>query len=110
MDFRQLKHRITIQKPALSGDGMGGGTQTWTDIATVWGNVTTTTPSNTLNVEEWTSDQFRMTRYYIVILRYRGGITTDMRLMHRGRILEILSVVDINERNWACKLYCREGG
>lgn len=110
MKFRQLKHRVTIQQPTLTPDGMGGGTHNWSDVATVWANVTTTAPSNTLNVEEWTSDQFRTTRYYIVVLRYRGNLTTDMRLMHRNRVLEILSIIDINERNWECRLYCKEGG
>lgn len=110
MKFRQLKHRVTIQKSNLTGDGMGGGTHTWSDVATTWGNVTTSSPSNTLNVEEWTSDQFRTTRYYMVILRYCDGITTDMRLLHRNRVLDILSIIDINERNLEIRLYCREGG
>jgi SPP1 family predicted phage head-tail adaptor len=105
-----LRHRVTIQQPTLSGDGMGGGTHSWSNIATVWGNVTTTSATNTLNVEEQTSDQFRTVQYYVVVLRYRGNLQTNMRLIHRNRTLEILSILNINERNWEIRMYCREGG
>ena len=105
-----MRHRVTIQQPTLLPDGMGGGTYTWSNVATVWANVTTTNPASSLNIEEQTSDQFRSVQYYIVVMRYRGNLQTNMRLIYRGRVLQILSIVDINERQWELRLYCREGG
>ncbi len=34
-----MKERITIQYYSLSSDGMGGNSQTWNTLATVWANV-----------------------------------------------------------------------
>ena len=35
-----LKQRVLFQRYTLSSDGMGGNTQTWGDVGTVWANVT----------------------------------------------------------------------
>lgn len=108
MKSGRMRFRVTIQQPSLSSDGMGGGEYAWNDVATVWADVTTT--SGNSNIESFTGNQFRTTQYYNVRMRYRNGITTKMRLLHYGRVLEILSIVDKDERKREISLYCKEGG
>lgn len=104
----RLRFRVTIQQSALSSDGMGGGNYTWSDIATVWADVTTTNGNS--NIESFTGNQFRTIQYFNVKMRYRNDITTKMRLLHYGRVLEILSIVNFDERKKEINLYCKEGG
>mgnify|MGYP001954082943 CR=1 FL=1 len=110
MNAGKLRFRVTLQKPVLMGDGMGGGIQTWSDVATVWADVVPTNASNISNIENFNSDQTRPVQHCIVKIRYHPGIDADMRLIHRNRVLEILSVVDVDERKREIHLYCREGG
>lgn len=108
MKAGDLRHRVTIQQPTLNADGMGGGNYIWSNIATAWANVTTTIASG--NIESLTGDQLRTIQYFMVKMRYRSDITTKMRLLHYGRVLEILSVVNRDERKREMSLYCKEGG
>lgn len=87
---------------------MGGGNYTWSEVSTVWANVTTTNAAQ--NIESLTGDQFRTTQYFLVKMRYRNDITTKMRLLHYGRVMEILSIVNKDERKKEISLYCKEGG
>ena len=43
-----------------------------------------------------------------VLLRYMAGIETEMRIRYGKRILEIVSVRDVNERHEYLQLLCRE--
>jgi SPP1 family predicted phage head-tail adaptor len=108
MKAGRMRFRVAIQQPALNNDGMGGGEYDWNDVATVWADVTTTNGNS--NIESFTGNQFRTTQYFNVRMRYRSDITTKMRLLHYGRVLEILSIVDFDERKKEIRLYCKEGG
>lgn len=110
MNAGRLRHRVTIQQPVLSPDGLGGGSKTWSNVATVWADVTTSEGNVGINLETVVSDQTRSLNMYRVKMRYRAGVGTNMRLLHRGRVLEILSVANIDERNKEMTLLCREGG
>ncbi|WP_417319830.1 phage head closure protein [Emcibacter sp.] len=39
MSYRKLRHRITFQKAEETGDGTGGVTTVWRDVACVWAAV-----------------------------------------------------------------------
>jgi SPP1 family predicted phage head-tail adaptor len=104
----RLRFRVTIQQPTLIPDGMGGGESAWNDVATVWADVTTTNGNS--NMESFTGNQFRTIQYFNVKMRYRNDLTTKMRLLYYGRVLEILSIVNFDERKKEINLYCKEGG
>jgi len=44
-----------------------------------------------------------------VAIRYDQGVTSGMRVLHNGRILEIESVMNIDEKNIDMILMCKEG-
>jgi SPP1 family predicted phage head-tail adaptor len=110
MKAGRLRHRVTIQQQTITPDGMGGGNETWSNVATVWADVTTSQGNIGMNMEAVVSDQTRTVNMFRVRIRYRSGIGTNMRLLHRGRVLEVLSIANIDERNREMILLCREGG
>lgn len=104
----RLRHRITLQRAELT-PGDGGQFQTeWQDVATVWAEVTP------LDNRVWTAEtlqdgQLAARVTHAVLLRYRDGVTADMRVSFRGRHFNILSVVNIGERNRVLRLLAEEG-
>lgn len=72
-----LRHRITIQRPVAGQDAAGQPSTTWTDVCTVWADV------RYLNgLEAIRADARTGVRRASVRIRYRGDITTAMRVVH----------------------------
>ena len=51
---------------------------------------------------EQRNDEFR------IIIRYLSGIVPKMRVKYGSRIFDILSVINVSERNRELQLMCRE--
>lgn len=105
MNSGSLRHRVTIQSLTKTSDGTGGFTETWTDAATVWAEVT---PLK--GFERYAAQQIRAQLSYRVRLRFRNDVTSDMRLIHKGKILTIQAVINVNGRNRELELLCSESG
>jgi len=75
-DASDLRHRVTIQTPVRTGDGQGGATVTWTDVATVWAQVTPGTGG-----ERVIAHGLREQSPYDVRIRYRPDVTAACRLV-----------------------------
>jgi len=99
----QLRHRITIQRPAVSSDGMGGGPQTWTDVATAWAGIEPLRGSSF-----WQAQQTQAKTTHTVTIRYRPGITTDCRVIFSSRIFQIDAIQNPAESNRYLILLCSE--
>lgn len=84
-----LRHRITIEQPVLVADGQGGYTKSWSTFATVWARIT---PAGG-NENASTRQQVPEINYRIV-LRYRDGITSAMRINWNSRLFNIRTVSD----------------
>ncbi|SDY23100.1 phage head closure protein [Thermoactinomyces sp. DSM 45892] len=106
MKSGRLRHRVTIQR-LIQGqeDGLGGTTQRWEGITSVWARVTP------LNGNEMAiAQQIQPSTTHRVEMRYRKGVTSHMRLLFQGRRLEILSVQNIEELQKEIHLLCKEVG
>lgn len=79
-----LRHRVTIQALVETPDGQGGKSVSWSNLVTVWASVT-----GRGGKEFQTAKQTRATLTDEVHMRYRAGITPDMRIVHDGRVLSI---------------------
>jgi SPP1 family predicted phage head-tail adaptor len=95
--------RITLQHFETTKDSEGIVTQQWMDVATVWAAVEPLRgreyfAAAAVNAEN--TVRFR--------IRYRPGITPDMRLLYNGRVFEIQSVIDVNEQHKEIHLMTRE--
>lgn len=98
MDPGKLNKRITFQLQDLDSED-----EDWKDIATTWANINPISGKEYYSAETINSDLTHKIR-----LRYRKGITPDMRILYNGRIFYIVSVINEFERNSTLQLMCRE--
>ena len=94
----ELRHRITFQLQDLDSED-----EDWEDIATTWANINPISGKEYYSAETINSDLTHKIR-----LRYRKGITPDMRVIYNDRIFYIISVINEYEKNTMLQLMCRE--
>ena len=75
----ELRHRITFQLQDLDSED-----EDWKDIATTWANINPISGKEYYSAETINSDLTHKIR-----LRYRKGITPDMRVLYNGRIFYV---------------------
>ena len=93
-----LNKRITFQLQDLDSED-----EEWEDIATTWASINPISGKEYYSAETINSDLTHKIR-----LRYRRGITPDMRILYNGRIFYIVSVINEYEKNTMLQLMCRE--
>lgn len=110
--INKFRHLVQIQVPNLFiPDGGGGGEYGWSDVATVWAYIQTFNPGTGGNRSQFEEAQLRERRQWIITIRYDPvHLDTSMRLLFNGHILEIDSIVNVNEVDWEIQLYCTEDG
>ena len=87
----KLKDRVTLQRYATNVDPKWGTTPGWTGVGDVWADVTPTG-----GTEKPDAQGVQTTVTHTVSMRYRDDVTTKDRLLYRGRVLELLSVIDVD--------------
>lgn len=99
----QLRTRVTIQSRSQSDDGQAGTTNTWVDVVTVWGAV-----SSKGGREFQTAKQTRATLTDEVRIRYRSDIAANMRVVVLGGpVLSIVAPpIDVDRRHRELILLC----
>ncbi len=104
----RLRHRLDLQARSPIGDGGGGQIgDPWAapvTVATVWGNITPLRGDERLRAMKLES---RVT--HRIAIRFRPGVTADMRLAFGARVFNIRTVVDVEERRQMLELLCDEG-
>lgn len=98
-----LRHRITLEQITRASDGAGGYTETWSVVANVYADV-----YPLKGQERYDAQQIQATQSHRVTIRYRAGITPDMRVKYGARILRIDAVIDPEERHRELILMCSE--
>jgi len=99
----RLRHRVTIQQPVVAVNGYGERITTWSTVAVVWAAV-----EPLRGREFFDAEQVQAEISHRVVLRYRSGLTTTMRLLHLTRVLHIGTIIDVDERHRELQLMCRE--
>jgi SPP1 family predicted phage head-tail adaptor len=92
-----LRHKINIESFTAVSDGAGGSTVTWA-----------ATPANT-NIwckvrpasggERFYAMRTEADTTHVIITRWKTGITPAMRVNFGGRLMQIKSVINIEERD-----------
>ena len=98
-----LRHRITLQIPALTRNAMGEYVPTYADWATVWGSIEPNSGKRFMEALQANSEIQGS-----VLIRYRDGLRPDMRIKYGNRILDIISIVHIAERRRDIRIYYKE--
>ncbi|MGB1540582.1 MAG: phage head closure protein [Rickettsiales bacterium] len=93
-----LRHRIEIESPVLTPIGGGQYDLGWSNFATVWAAIEPA-QSRIVNVEKLRDEQLETPVSHRIRLRFMEGITTKMRIVFGGRVFNIRSVINPDERN-----------
>ena len=98
-----MNKRVTIQRPARTADEGGGNEISWEDLATVWAAV-----SPVSGKEDLVRGRLKGDVTHKVTMRYRPGLSAEMRLLLGDRILEVKAFIDPGEKHRFLELHCLE--
>ena len=98
-----LRHRITFQKERKIPDEHHGHTSLWDSVATVWAKVEPVSGR-----EYYQSHQLKNAISHKITIRYRDGITEELRIVFEERIMKIESLINLEEQEWFMVLRCIE--
>jgi SPP1 family predicted phage head-tail adaptor len=93
IDPGRLRERITIQQATEVRNRLGETTQTWSTYVERWASV-----EGLSGREVLLSGQQQTEVTHRVRLRYVDGLSQQMRILWRGRVLEITSLLEHNNR------------
>jgi SPP1 family predicted phage head-tail adaptor len=103
MRSEQLRHRITIQQPTISQGSMGGATETWSTLATVWAQ-----KANKSSREFYAAHKINAEITDLFICRHRTGVESNMRVLFDGQAYDIISAIDPDGRRRELHITCKE--
>ncbi len=98
-----LNKRLVIEDLVATPDGVGGAETSWAEFATVWAKVRTRHGSEKIFADAPTS-----TVQQVVTIRHLAGLRPRMRFVDGTRILQILSIVNVDEEGRWLSCLCRE--
>ena len=99
----ELRHLVRLEGPIATPDGAGGEMVTHALIGEIWCAVRPRSGS-----EQGVGEALQARITHEVWMRWRSGVTTEMRLVLGARVLEINAVADADERHRWLKLSCTE--
>lgn len=98
-----MRHRVEIQSVTEVLDTHGEAIETWITDAIVWGRVEPLS-----GAERFQAKTISPETSHRILIRYRPGVTSKHRLVHRDRVLGIESVLNLDERNETLEILARE--
>ena len=104
-----LRHQITLQQRDTIRDSMGGQATRWTDVCTTRAGIAQLSGRE---LEAARAIHSEVT--HSITLRYRPEFSNPtkaaaLRLLFKGRVLNIVSVHNVDERGRELNLVCSEG-
>ncbi|MHB1652343.1 MAG: phage head closure protein [Desulfitobacteriaceae bacterium] len=103
MDPGKLRHRVTIQQNTPTQDDEGVMADNWVDLASVWAMIEPLQGRELLTAQAITAEITTRIR-----IRYRDGITSEMRILYGTRVFDIQAPIDPEEKHQELQLMCRE--
>jgi SPP1 family predicted phage head-tail adaptor len=101
---RDLPHYISIERKEHIKDAIGGETDDiWSEFTPAYAKVTPITGKEFMGAN---ATQNGVT--HRVIIRYVDGVLPEMRVIHKGRVFNILAVRDFFEKSQWLELMCEE--
>jgi len=98
-----LRHKIVLQEPTETSDGMGGMTTTWSTFKRVWAAIWPLKGAEYLAAMQTTSEMTHKIR-----IRYMANVTPKLRIKWGSRYFDIQSAINPDERNIYLEMICRE--
>lgn len=98
-----LRHRVALHSLTTTRDDYGEPIETWVAAATIWARVSPGQGRELISAQQVNAELTHQ-----VEMRYRPEVTTTRRVIHKGRTLEIVSIINPDERNKNMILLCKE--
>ncbi len=103
MQIGKLRHRIILEDKQITRDSFGAEVFEWVQVSEVWADI------SPLSGKEFVAfKQINAEISVRVTMRYQPGIDTEMRVLFKDKIFEILSIINPDEKNIALVLMCKE--
>lgn len=102
----KMRHVVTLQSPPTDSDSFGQSSTTWVTVG-VFRAFVKPLQGRELAIAQ----QLRADISHSVTMRWLGtSVKVDgtMRLLYKGRYLNIISVINVDERNKELDLVCQE--
>lgn len=90
----QMRERVTLQAPADVRSLTGEATLSWTDEATVWADVQGLSARDLFQAQ-----QANVIATHRMIIRFRASVTSQYRVVWRGKTMEVASVSEQENRS-----------
>lgn len=103
MKIGKLRHRVILQRKEITEDELKQQSETWVDFAYIWAAIQPLSGREYFSARQETAQV--TTR---ITIRYLKGVTPDMRVLFNEKVYEILSVINLDERNISLVLMCKE--
>ena len=104
----ELRHRITIQKPTETSDGIGGVTTTWSTLITTWAAIWPLRGQEYMSAMQTTSNVTHKIRIRRLPTNKRDDFSSKCRILFDSRYFEIQSIINPDERTIYYELMCEE--
>lgn len=105
LDPGSLRSELSLQAATPVPDGLGGHTQSWTEIATVFAKIEPVSATSSFG-----PDQTVETVTHRMTLRWRNGVGAGMRFARQARIFDIVTVHDPDDTGRYLVCRTREAG
>ncbi|NNV07778.1 head-tail adaptor protein [Geobacillus sp. MMMUD3] len=103
MKIGALRHRVLVQQKIKTQNEYGEETEQWLDVLVAWASVNPISGREFFAAEAVNSEVTHK-----ITMRYRGGITPDMRIKFKDRYFRIIAVMNTQEKNIELQLLCKE--
>ena len=98
-----LRHRVSIERPQRTATDGGAAVISWTSLGSVFARIE---PVGGGEVEVADRQAGRVT--HKVLMRYRGDVLPEMRIVAGTRVLEISAALDLDGRGRWLQCHCKE--
>jgi len=100
----ELRHRVTVQEEqGITRNQKGELVPDWVDITTVWAAVEPLKGREYFDAEQVQAEVTTRIR-----MRYHAGVTPEMRIIYGTKEFDILSAINIEEKDRELHLMCKE--
>lgn len=99
----EARHYCAVQRLVQTTDGEGGFTNVWSTVGNIWASVK---PIRAVQVFEMKSINVDATHH--ITTRGYGDITEKDRILFKSRYLEVLTIENIDERDFELFVTCKE--
>jgi len=110
----RIRHRLTLQQEVQTPDGGGGYIKSWQAVTDLWAEIIPiigagSSTSRGAGKKILFAAQLQSEFSHRILLRYRDGVTTAMRLVFENRIFNIRYVANVEEKRENLELLVQEG-